>query len=159
MDFSVTTREILLIAHIGAAMLLIGPLVVATSLFPRHIANAIETPGEVAVARVLHRITRGYGNASIVVALLGVALVAESDLWTEPFVMGAVALFLIASGLIFGIIVPAQAEGIRLVGNSADIPARELAGLGAVITRLRAVSGVTALLWAAVLFLMVVKPS
>lgn len=159
MDLSVTTREILLVGHIGAAIVLIGPLIVAASLFPRYISNAIDSPGELAVARALHRITRGYNNADIVVALLGVALAFESDLWSEPFVMGGVALFFLASVLIFAVILPAQSRALQLLANGAEVPAAELATIGTVVSRLRAVTGITSLIWVAVLFLMVVKPS
>ena len=159
MDFSLTTRDILLFGHVGAAIVLIGPLIVAASLFPRYITSAIDSPGEIAVARALHRITRGYNNADIVVALLGVGLAFESDLWSEPFVTGGIGIFLVASVLIFAVILPGQANALRLLANGADVPAVELATIGAVISRLRAVTGITSLLWAALLFLMVVKPS
>ena len=52
----------LLVAHIGAAILFIGPATLATSLFPRS-ARA----GEREVARLLNRVSRVYGVCSLAV--------------------------------------------------------------------------------------------
>jgi hypothetical protein len=46
---------VLLAVHVLAAIVFIGPVTVAASLFPRYARQ-----GEVGVARVLHRISRVY---------------------------------------------------------------------------------------------------
>ncbi|CAA9563841.1 MAG: hypothetical protein AVDCRST_MAG73-3973 [uncultured Thermomicrobiales bacterium] len=62
MDVSLTERNIVLVAHIVAAVLFLGPVTVATSLFPRYARR-----GEWSVARALHRISRGYGLATLAI--------------------------------------------------------------------------------------------
>ena len=61
--------------HVAAAILLLGPIVVSTSMFPRQAAEA--QAGDAAAAgraSILYRISRTYGIASSLVPLLGVAI-------------------------------------------------------------------------------------
>ena len=57
---------VLLAVHVLAAIVFIGPVTVAASLFPRYARQ-----GEVGVARVLHRIGRVYAVLGVAVPVFG----------------------------------------------------------------------------------------
>ena len=63
--------------HVAAAIVLLGPVVVATSMFPAEAARA-KAGGEEATGRasVLHKISRNYGMLSALVPLLGGVVMA-----------------------------------------------------------------------------------
>lgn len=97
--------------HVVAAIVLLGPVVVSTSMFPKQ-AVAARGGGEEAAGRasVLHKITNTYGMLSVLVPLLG-ALVMASD-WgtykTNYFLHTAIILSVLAWGLLFFMVIPQQ---------------------------------------------------
>jgi hypothetical protein len=68
---------ILLSAHVVLAILAVGPIAVAASIFPRY----AETP---AVADVLHRICVTYAAVGVAVPLLGIATAVSMGSLTRP---------------------------------------------------------------------------
>lgn len=65
-------KAVLLIVHVVAAIILIGPVTVAASLFPRYARSAAHAePDRVAapraVAAAMHRITRSYAIPALAV--------------------------------------------------------------------------------------------
>ena len=68
-------NDVVLIAHVVAAILLLGPVTVAISMFPRLALAARDgEAGTVGAARTMHAITRTYGLFSLAVPLLGVGV-------------------------------------------------------------------------------------
>lgn len=146
MDVSVTERNIVLVAHIVAAIVFLGPVTVATSLFPRYVRL-----GEWPVAQALHRIARGYGLATLAVPAFGLFLAARLEYLGLLWVNLSLGLFIGAFLLLVGLIVPRQAR--ILAARPASEPAR------ADIAVLRASSGSFGMIWLVILYLMVAKPS
>ena len=65
-------ENFIVIIHVIAAIVLIGPVMIATSQFPKA-AHAAHKGDELARGRAqsLHSITKGYGLWSLIVPLLG----------------------------------------------------------------------------------------
>ena len=136
----------LLVAHIGAAILFIGPATFASSAFTRF-----ATPRTREVAESLYSVTRTYGAATVVVAGVGIALAAQRALFSQGWLIAATGLFIVALGLLLGIVVPAQERALEILQAGADIPA-------SLKMRLRLGAGLFALSWVVILALMVMKP-
>lgn len=141
-------RNLLLIAHVFAAVLFIGPSTVATSAFPRY-ADAEGRP----VAVALHRISRAYGTGSIAVALLGIVMAVQQGRFGEIWVDTSLTLFVLATALLLAVVVPAEAAVLRRLDDGAAA-----ADLRALVVRIRIGAGTYALVWAAILVLMITKP-
>ena len=136
----------LLVAHIGAAILFIGPATFASSAFARFASLSTRE-----VAESLHSVTRSYGAATLIVPAVGVALAAQRALFTQGWLMAATAIFAVALGLLLGLVVPAQERALDTLRGGANIPAP-------LRLRLRLSAGFFALCWVVVLALMVMKP-
>lgn len=155
----VTSRNLLLVAHVGAAIMFLGPLTVAASLFPRHLAMSASDPAELGAARVLHRVSRAYATSSLAVPVLGLALAAQQDYLAEAWVLVSLGLFVVMSGLLFVLVVPAQRRLLDVVHGAVGAHAAEGAPFGPDLSRLRMATGLVPLVWLAILALMVLKPS
>jgi hypothetical protein len=72
---------ILLSLHVIAAILAIGPVAVAASMFPVASRAALADPDSASVATtgMLHRIVRVYATIGVVVPMLGVATAVISE--------------------------------------------------------------------------------
>lgn len=144
-------RNVLLIAHVFAAILFIGPSTVATSAFPRF-ADA----GGRSVAGALHRISRTYGFGSIAVAAVGLVMAVQQGRFGELWVDISLTLFVLATALLLAVVVPAEAAVLRRIdevdgsGGPADVRSP--------VMRIRAGAGIYALVWATILVLMITKP-
>ncbi|WP_127479979.1 hypothetical protein [Nocardioides pantholopis] len=142
-------ESLLLSAHVLAGILLVGPVAVTASLFPRYApvsATTGETHRNADIARLLHRVTRGYGAAALVVPVVGLALAGVQGRTTEVWVIVAMVLTAVAGGLLALQIAPRQCEAL-------DAPDD-----GAQLRRLGMLTGVFNLLWALVVVLMIVRP-
>jgi hypothetical protein len=136
----------LLVAHIGAAIVFIGPATFASSAFARF-ARPITRE----VASALHATTRAYVPASVVVGAVGIVLAALRALFSQGWLVTAVGLFIVALGVLLGIAVPAQEHTLDILQSGVEIPA-------SLKLRLRLGAGFFALCWLIVLALMVTKP-
>jgi predicted integral membrane protein DUF2269 len=136
----------LLVAHIGAAILFVGPATFASSAFARF-----ASPSTREVAESLHAVTRSYGTATLIVPAVGIALAAQRALFTQGWLMAATGIFVVALGLLLGLVVPAQERALDVLQAGANIPA-------SLRLRLRLGAGFFALCWVVVLALMVMKP-
>jgi hypothetical protein len=134
--------------HVAAAILLLGPLTVATMATPGAIRQG--TDG-LPLLRWLHRTTRLYGIGSIAVFLLGLAVVPLADDvgFDDGWLSASMGMFLVAWLIVLAIVAD-QRKAVREVEAGGDAAVR--AG------RLAALSGIVALLWLAVLALMVFQP-
>jgi hypothetical protein len=147
-------RNVILVLHVFGAILLVGPVTVATSIFPRHALAALVDTTELGAVRVAHRITSGYGIASLVVPAMGGALAGQSNLWGARWLQVAIAIYVCAMTALLVVIVPRQRLIMGLLTNGAT----ERNEIAVHVKVLRSSSGLFSLLWLAVLILMVTKP-
>jgi hypothetical protein len=149
---------LLLSVHVLAAIVLIGPVTAAASLFPRYGREATgEPPGRASAfgtARALHRISAGYGLVGVVVPVFGIATAARMGVLDEVWLWISMALTAVAAALLAAVIVPAQRRVLRGLGVATDPDP----GVGGDLRRLSMVTGLFALTWAVVVVLMIVRP-
>ena len=133
-------RNVLLFAHVVFAIVLIGPATMASSSFARHLRA-----GDDAAMSTVHRTTRAYGTAAVVVPVVGLVLAARQEQLAAGWVQAAVVLVVAAALLLFGFHLPAQRRALR--------------GERDQLARLRASAGGFSLVWVVIVWLMVAKPS
>ena len=144
--FGITLYELLLFLHILAAICFLGPVTVATSLFPKH-----ATPGDLNIARLFSRISHGYGMASLAVPLFGLLTAQEVNYLGEAWVDASLGLYFLAWFALVAYIIPKQRKIVSAL-ETGRVPTESDLG------RLRGVSGLYALSWLVILILMVAKP-
>ncbi|MFF9585822.1 hypothetical protein [Streptomyces achromogenes] len=141
--------KFLLAVHVIAAILAIGPVAVAASMFPPAARRALAAgPGTDALAtpRLLHRICRVYAVVGVVVPVFGFATASEMGVLGSPWLIVSIALTALAALVLAALVLPAQ---------SALLEESAASGRAA---RLAMATGVFNLLWAAVTVLMIVRP-
>ncbi|WP_338028195.1 hypothetical protein [Actinomadura graeca] len=141
----------LLSVHVLVAILAIGPIAVAASLFPRHVRAAGE-PGGRRVAAFLHRTCRAYTVAGLAVPVFGVATGARLGVLTDAWLLASVALTAGAAALLALAILPGQRRLLAGAGTDDELHVR------AESARLAMLTGTFNLLWAVVVVLMIVRP-
>ena len=129
---------ILLSAHVIVAILAVGPIAVAASMFPRYARE----DGSLPVARVLYRICQTYAAVGVAVPLLGIATAVSMGVLTQAWVLVSIAL--------------TAAAAVVLVANI--LPDQRAALDGTTVTRLAMTTGIFNLLWVVVTVLMIVRP-
>lgn len=135
-------ESVLLSVHVLAGILFVGPIAVATSLFPRY----ARADGSADVAGALHRITRVYGALALAVPVVGLLLAVVQGRVTEVWIIVAMVLTAVAGGLLALQIAPRQREAL-------DSPVDTAA-----LRRLGMLVGIFNLLWTIVVILMIVRP-
>jgi hypothetical protein len=129
---------ILLSAHVIVAILAVGPIAVAASMFPRYARDATARP----VANVLYRICQTYAVVGVAVPLLGIATAISMGVLTQAWVLVSIALTAVAAVVLVASILPDQRAALG----------------GAGVTRLAMTTGIFNLLWVVVTVLMIVRP-
>ncbi|MGK5498311.1 hypothetical protein [Streptomyces sp. URMC 125] len=150
--------KLLLSVHVLAAILVVGPIAVAASLFPRYARQAASGGGgpqerDAGVAAVLHRICRGYAVVGVAVPVFGIATGAQLGVLTDAWLVVSMALTVLAAALLVLAIVPGQ----RRMIEAAGVPDGG-GGTRSAAARLAMLTGVFNLLWAVVVVLMIVRP-
>jgi Ca2+/Na+ antiporter len=168
-----SSERLLLILHIGFAIFTLGPLTAATMATPRYIRRR-----EVTVVRYLNRATRIYGIATLGIFLFGLFLAkgAFDRAWLSAsmtlFIVALVLLFIVERdqrGAVRALEAAGQAPAVpEPTAESAEEPAEGADEQEAKAAepapsdvaqvergRIAAFSGVIALLWLVILFLMV----
>ena len=154
--------KLMLSLHVLAAIVFIGPVTVAVSLFPRYARAALDAASgrreAVGVVTLLHRISRVYAVLGLSVPVLGLALAVRLHVLGDPWLVASVVLTLVAALILALVILPGQIRLMALVA-APDSPGDVLMGVrAATLSRLAMASGVFSLLWAVVVVLMVVRP-
>ncbi|MEV8242993.1 hypothetical protein AB0R01_04450 [Streptomyces rochei] len=161
--------KFLLSLHVLAAILAIGPVTVAASMFPqavRRVAVAVPvgTAGggdgaagagaaqdDTSTVRLLHRICRVYSGLGVAVPLLGFATAAAMGVLGDAWLIASITLTAAAAGILLAFVLPRQEELLEdLTGRQPVERART--------ARLAMFTGVFNLLWATVTVLMIVRP-
>jgi hypothetical protein len=130
----------LLSVHVIAAILAVGPIAVAASMFPRY-ATALPD-GDAAPARLLHRICRVYAAVALAVPVLGFATAVSMGVLGDVWVLVSIALTAAAAVVLIAFVLPGQRAALD----------------GVAATRLAMATGMFNLLWVVVTVLMIVRP-
>jgi hypothetical protein len=99
--------KVLLSLHVLAAILTIGPVTVAASIFPRHAkaldgADPVAAEHTVTTLRTLHRISRVYAVLGIAVPVLGVGVAARLGVLGDAWLVASIVLTALAAVLLVG---------------------------------------------------------
>ncbi|MCA1221082.1 hypothetical protein [Streptomyces sp. 8L] len=166
--------KLLLVLHILAVVIGLGPVMVASSMFPSVLRRAL-AGGDAADARgalgVLGRICRVYAAVSIAVPVFGFGLASMHGGLGKPWLVASIVLTVVAAGVLV-FLLPAQQSALDALagGGGAEAPvpgavAAEGALAGAPATasaaapgRLAMLAGIFNLLWVVVAVLMVLRP-
>jgi hypothetical protein len=131
--------KVLLSIHVLAAIIAIGPVAVAASMFPAAARRAQET----AVLRNLHRICRVYAAVGVVVPVFGLATAGSLGVMGDAWLIISIVLTAAAAGVLVLLVLPGQE---RTLNEGADL------------ARLAMYTGMFNMLWAVVTVLMIVRP-
>lgn len=129
----------LLSIHVLAAIIAIGPVTVAASMFPAAARRA--RPGD-PVLRNLHRICRVYAALGVLVPVFGVATASSLGVLTDAWLIISMVLTVVTAAALVFLILPGQAAVLS----------------GGAAARLGMLTGIFNLTWAAVVVLMIVRP-
>ncbi|MEU4980065.1 hypothetical protein [Streptomyces sp. NPDC021969] len=156
--------KILLSLHVLAAIVAVGPVTVAASMFPaaaRRVPVAAAVGGAdgadagdaggVGTVRLLHRICRVYAGLGIAVPVLGFATAAAMGVLSDAWLVASITLTAVAAGLLAAFVLPRQEELLEELADGRPVERARTA-------RLAMFTGVFNLLWASVTILMIVRP-
>jgi predicted integral membrane protein DUF2269 len=140
--------KILLSVHVLAAILAVGPVAVAASMFPAAVRR-----GNLKAVTLLHRICRVYAYAAVAVPVFGFGVAGTMHVMGDPWLIVSIGLTAVAAAVLALLVLPRQKRLLaELTGESTS------GTLGSRVARLAMVTGVFNLLWAAVTVLMIVRP-
>ncbi|MEO3973240.1 DUF2269 family protein [Streptomyces sp. CAU 1734] len=156
-------NKIFLILHVLAAILAVGPVAVAASIFPRALRHARAHPGDagaLSALRTLHRICRVYAGVGISVPVLGLATALGLGVLGSAWLIASMILTVIAAAVLWVLVLPEQESALAAAetpgSGSESVPE---SGSGARAgARLAMLTGVFNLLWATVTILMIIRP-
>nr|WP_206441863.1 DUF2269 family protein [Streptomyces boncukensis] len=152
-----------MILHVLAAVLAVGPVAVAASMFPpvARRAAAGTAEGGVATVQVLHRICRVYALVGVSVPVFGFATAGEMGVLGSAWLVTSIVLTGIAAAVLALLVLPRQdallsalAGPAGSAGQAGSAPAVDRKSTA----RLAMFTGVFNLLWATVTVLMIVRP-
>ncbi|OIJ99477.1 hypothetical protein [Streptomyces monashensis] len=139
--------KFLLAVHVLAAIVAVGPVTVAASMFPpvaRRALAAPEDPGAAGTLDLLHRICRVYAVVGVVVPVFGLATASRMGMLGSGWLIASIVLTALAAAVLGALVLPGQSAVVE--------------GRGTDTARLAMLTGVFNLLWAAVTVLMIVRP-
>ncbi|MFF7879315.1 DUF2269 family protein [Streptomyces sp. NPDC020794] len=173
-------NKFLLAVHVLAAIVAVGPVTVAASMFPPSARKALAEPGDaqaLSTVRVLHRICRLYATVGVAVPVFGFATAKNMGVLGDTWLIASIALTALAAVVLAALVLPRQTalmEGIEgmegMEGMEESIEegvgggGRGAAYAGASrvgprdTARLAMFTGLFNLLWATVTILMIVRP-
>ena len=148
--------KFLLSLHVLAAIVAVGPVTVAASMFPPSARRALAEPDSeraVSAVRLLHRICRVYGGVGIAVPVLGFATALSMGVLKDAWLIVSMLLTALAAMVLLALVLPRQEEILEGIGGTGGtaVDTRTTA-------RLAMFTGLFNLLWATVTILMIVRP-
>jgi len=163
--------KFLLSVHVLAAIITIGPVTVAASMFPPAARRALaaEDPTsaghELTVLRTLYRICQLYAAVGLVVPTFGLATASSLGVLGEAWLIVSIVLTAAAAAVLVLLVLPRQAKILAeltppAVGAAATAPTSAPTATQArkVSARLAMHTGIFNLLWAVVTVLMILRP-
>ncbi|MFD8790716.1 hypothetical protein [Streptomyces vinaceus] len=151
--------KLLLAVHVLAAIITIGPVTVAASMFPPAVRRAATAPGDrahLATVRTLHRICRVYAVIAVAVPVFGLATANSLHVLGSAWLITSIALTVLAAVVLGARILPCQGSALAALGGAGGTP--DLALVQRVAGQLGMFTGVFNLLWATVTVLMIIRP-
>ncbi|WP_033342588.1 hypothetical protein [Catenuloplanes japonicus] len=103
--------KLLLAVHVLAAIIAIGPITVAASMFPAVMRRALADPPDpqaASWARLLHRICRVYAAVGVAVPVFGIATASSLGVLTDAWLLTSMALTAAAALLLILAVLPRQ---------------------------------------------------
>lgn len=146
--------KLFLALHILAAIVAIGPVAVAASMFPPVARRALASPGTgdaEATMGVLYRICRIYALVGIAVPLFGFAAAGVMKVTGQTWVIVSIVLTVVAAMVLGALVLPRQAALIEGGRDGAGASVKDTKQLAMFV-------GIFNLLWAAVTVIMIVRP-
>ncbi|MFI1395546.1 hypothetical protein [Streptomyces sp. NPDC020681] len=140
--------KFLLIVHVLAAIVAVGPVTVAASAFPaaaRRAAAEPESEQAIGAVRNLHRICRVYALVGVAVPVFGLATANSLHVLGDTWLIVSIVLTVAAAGILGLLVLPGQSAVLENLGSVAS-------------ARLAMSTGLFNLLWATVTVLMIVRP-
>ncbi|WP_328223189.1 protease [Streptomyces sp. NBC_00104] len=159
--------KFLLSLHVLAAIIAVGPITVAASMFPPSARQALAEPEDeraVSALRLLHRICRVYGGVGVAVPVLGFATAMSMGVLKDAWLIVSMLLTALAAMVLLALVLPRQEEILEDVARGDGAGAGSAGGTGTAVgagaatARLAMFTGVFNLLWATVTVLMIVRP-
>ncbi|MFE5079216.1 DUF2269 family protein [Streptomyces mirabilis] len=173
-------NKFLLAVHVLAAIVAVGPVTVAASMFPPSARKALAEPADaqaLSTVRVLHRICRLYATVGVAVPVFGFATAKNMGVLGDTWLIVSIALTALAAVVLAALVLPRQTalmEGIEGVEGVEGVEERIEQGVGAGgegaanagagrvgprdTAQLAMFTGLFNLLWATVTILMIVRP-
>ncbi|GGL82175.1 membrane protein [Streptomyces fumigatiscleroticus] len=148
--------KLLLSLHVLAAVLAVGPVTVAASMFPPALRRALGDSAAshegdaLTTLRTLHRICRVYAGIGLAVPVLGFATAIDMGVLGGIWLTVSILLTGAAAGVLALLILPAQDAALAAAGAPGSAPPAP--------ARLAMLTGAFNLLWATVTVLMIVRP-
>ncbi|WP_410619700.1 hypothetical protein [Amycolatopsis sp. cmx-8-4] len=136
--------KFLLSVHVLAAILAVGPVAVAASMFPAAVRR-VAAGGDLTTVTVLHRICRVYAYVAIAVPVFGLGVAGTMHVMGDPWLIVSIGLTAVAAAVLAFVVLPGQRRQL-----AAPTPGT--------VSRLGMTTGVFNPLWAAVTVLMIVRP-
>jgi len=143
--------KVLLILHVLAAILAVGPVTVAASMVPPAVRRAGPDAAAVGTVRLLHRICRVYSGIGIAVPVLGFATAGAMGVLGSGWLIASIILTTVAAGLLIAFVLPRQEELLGQLDAQQTVVRSSTA-------QLAMFTGLFNLLWATVTVLMIVRP-
>jgi uncharacterized membrane protein len=119
--------KVFLSIHVLAAIIAIGPVTVAASMFPAATRRALAEPADQsasAVLRNLHRICRVYAVLGVLVPVFGLATASSLGVLTDAWLIISMVLTAAAAAVLAFLILPGQAAILRGEGALASTATR-----------------------------------
>ncbi|MFI8202729.1 hypothetical protein [Streptomyces sp. NPDC085937] len=149
--------KLLLSLHVLAAIVAVGPVTVAASMFPPAVRRALSADGTGPAPRaagtveLLHRICRVYAGLGILVPALGLATALAMGVLGDAWLVASITLTAVAAGVLLAFVLPRQEELVEQVAERTPVDRQST-------VQLAMFTGVFNLLWATVTVLMIVRP-
>ncbi|MET7289290.1 hypothetical protein [Streptomyces sp. NPDC005573] len=147
-------NKILLSLHVLAAVIAIGPVSVAASMFPpaaRRTGAGEPAASTAATLPLLHRICRVYAGVGLAVPVLGFATASSMGILGSAWLITSIVLTAAAAGILVVLVLPGQEDLLEHIAAGDAVERSHT-------VRLAMYTGFFNLLWAAVTVLMVVRP-
>ncbi|MCK7621832.1 DUF2269 family protein [Streptomyces sp. RS10V-4] len=148
--------KLVLALHVLAAIIAVGPVTVAASMFPAAVRRAASAPddGTLAGVRFLNRICRVYAQIGVAVPVFGFATASLMHVLGSPWLIASIFLTA-AAALVLGLLVLPRQQTLltALTGTTAEPRLHRAA-----TAQLAMLTGVFNLLWATVTVLMIIRP-
>lgn len=149
--------KLFLSLHVLAAILAVGPVAVAASVYPRYLRTAQGAPDDEsarAALRLLIRICRVYAIAGIAVPVFGFATAGPLGVLGTPWLIISIVLTAVAALVLGLLVLPAQQAGLDALTRAEGTVTVDTR----LARRIALYTGAFNLLWAVVTVLMIVRP-